>query len=312
MSQHICPSCNVELAGEVRFCPNCGHDFDKATTCPSCLYRNSSAANFCQQCGTQLRGAPAKRAQTESKIPVRSTAVVEVAPPPGKGITIEFPYSSAQTFGFAIQSAQAFSTFKQYGIDKKAIYRVTFEPSAMDSALELLDHLKNWKRRTVYVDGEKVTWDSVFSFAWCYEKRKSSFKPEFYCFGYEQEYQYNIWGCIQAHLPFARYSKWFCWGRWLNKNGDWEFDKDRIRHELQRALYPYRFCPAMNQEHIDDALSALPNVVNPNKDKNWEFVTHYFNEETPVRKGVSPKGLGALRDIGKRLRLRLPTPPNRR
>ena len=311
MPQQVCPSCNAELAGEVRFCPNCGHDFDKAATCPSCKYRNAGAANFCQQCGTPLRATTAKSAQTELKIPVASSAVVEVAPRPGKGITIEFPYSSAHTFALAIKSALSFSTFKQYGVDKKSIYRVSFDPNEMNSAIDLLEHLKNWRRRTVYLDGERVTWESVFSFAECYESRKSSIKPEFYCFGYEHEYRYNIWGCIQAHLPFARYSKWFCWGRWLNKKGDWEFDKERIRHDLQRKLYPYRFCPAMNQEHIEDALSALPNVVNPNKDKNWEFVTDYLHSGT-VHKGVAPKGFGALADMGKRMRLRLPKPPGQR
>jgi hypothetical protein len=311
MPQIVCPSCNADIADGVSFCPNCGHKFDKVATCPTCLYQNANGANFCQQCGTQLRETAGRLAQTETKIPVISKAVVEIAPTPGRGITIEFPYSSAQTFPSAFKSAKVFSTFKQYGVDKKAIYRVSFEPNEMNSAIELLDHLKNWRRRTVYLDGEKVTWESVFSFAECYEKRKSSFKPEFYCFGYEHEYQYNIWGCIQARLPFARYSKLFCWGRWLNKSGDWEFDKERMRQELQKILYSYRFCPAMNHEHIEDALSALPNVVNPNKDKNWEFVTNHY-DYGPVHKGVSPVGLGAIADIGKRMRLRLPKPPGQR
>jgi hypothetical protein len=128
---------------------------------------------------------------------------MEIEPPPANGITIEFPYSTAQAFDFAVASAKQFPTFQQYREDKKAVYRVTFDPLDMASALELVEYLKGWRRRVVYVDGEKVTWDSVFSFVWCYEKKKASFKPEYYCFGYENEYDINIWGCVQARLSFT-------------------------------------------------------------------------------------------------------------
>ena len=88
--------------------------------------------------------------------------------------------------------------------------------------MELVEHLKGWRKRVVYVDGEKVPWDSVFSFIWCFEKRKSSFKPDLYCFGYEDEWQINIWGCIRSDLPFTENANWCEWGHWVNKRGDWE------------------------------------------------------------------------------------------
>jgi hypothetical protein len=220
-----------------------------------------------------------------------------------------------------LDCAKKFPTFRQYGEGKKAIYRVTLDPQDMASAIELIEYLKGWRRRTVYVDGEKMTWDSVFSFMWCYERKKASFKPEIYCFGYENEYDFNVWGCIQAHMPFAENSQWFCWGNWLNERADWRFDKERIKHELQKGLYPYRYCPALQPKLIEDVLRALPDVVNPAKDSNWKFVERWHDESLPglvvkvnrfgfqekvVMKGVSPSGQGALRELGKRMRFRLP------
>jgi hypothetical protein len=247
--------------------------------------------------------------------------ISSIEPPPNDGITIEFPFSTAQSFDFAVEAARKFATFKQYGRDKKALYRITIQPNEMDLLTDLLEHMKGWRKRTVYVNGEKLTWDSVFAFGWCYEKKKASFKPEFYCFGYENEWQFNAWGCIQGNLPFTENAQWFCWGHWLNNKGDWKFDKERIGHELQKTLYRFRFCPALRPELIQDVLNALPDVVNPSKDKNWKFVERWGDEHLPglvvtlnrfgykedvVMKGVAPNGPGVIKEMAKRMRFSLP------
>lgn len=191
MSQSSCPACGKGLTNEFRFCPYCGYDLQKPIACPRCQYPNESNSKFCQECGAPLHDAVSSKSQNRGSAN-KQVVIVEIDPPPSNGITIEFPYSSAQSFDFALECAKQFPTFRQYGEDKKAIYRVTFDHQDMASALELVEHLKGWRRRVVYVDGEKVTWDSVFSFAWCYERRRASFKPEFYCFGYENEYELNL------------------------------------------------------------------------------------------------------------------------
>jgi len=319
MSPNTCPSCNAELNSDFRFCPSCGYDLKKPIVCPNCQYSNEYNSKFCQECGTALNST--SKAKYESKkLEPEPEIIVGIEPPPPNGITIEFPFSSAQSFDFAVETAQRFPTFKKYGQDKKAIYRVTVQSTEIHSLTELLEHLKGWRKRVVYINGEKVLWDSVFAFGWCYEKKKASFKPEFYCFGYENECQFNAWGCIQSNLPFTENAQWFCWGQWLNNKGDWRFDKERIGHELQKALYQYRFCPALQPELIQDVLKALPDVVNPIKDKNWKFVESWGDENAPglsviterygfkqkvVMKGVAPNGQGAIKEMVKRMKFKL-------
>lgn len=237
--------------------------------------------------------------------------VSSINPIPPKGVTIEFFYSTSANFDFAVAAAQKFKRFYQHGEGKKAVYRVTFGRDEMHIAVELVDFLKGWRKRAVYINGEKVTWDSVFSFGWCFKKRMSSFKPDFYCFGYENNYDINVWGCLQAHMPFHDRSQWFTWGRWLNKKGDWKFDKERIRHELQKNLYKYRFCPSIQLGLVQEVLNALPDQVNPNKDKNWIFVDTWdtstpgllrsFKQngytEEKVAIGVAPRGPEVIETI---------------
>ncbi len=292
-----CSACGGPLLAEFRFCPFCGREV-----------RASVAAS------PAVGGAtPPERESDHAGSGF--TVVVENATP-GQGITIEFPPTTAQSFEFALAEAQKLPGFHQVGGDKKALYRVTIDPRETESTLSLVEQMKGWRRRSVYVDGEKVPWDAVFGFLSCHERRRGSYRPDHYCFGYENEWEFNLWGCLKAGMPFTDHAHWFTWGRWLTKKGDWEFDKDRIRHELEKTLYRVRFCPAMQDSLAIAVLDALPDTVNPNRNHNWKFVQswdknaqglrivirdHGF-KQTVVMKGAAPNGRGAIEEIMMRLR----------
>jgi hypothetical protein len=267
--------------------------------------------------------APAKRTRTKAKPAEEPLEPIE--PPPSKGLTIEFPYSSSQTFPLALERARKYPTFKQFRNGKKAIYRVTFDASEMGMAFELIELLKGWRQRVVYIDGERKTWDSVFAFIWCYQRRQASYKPESHCFGEGEDHRLNLWGCAHTQLDFEENSDLFRIGHWLNKEGDWQIDKEQIRHRLNVDLYEYRFCPAMRPELIDDVLDALPDVVNPNKDKDWTFVESWdehleFPEALTIvtrehgyaskvaMAGACPNGRKGLRAVTKRMKHKVPVP----
>lgn len=243
-----CPKCGAEVdtdadpahIGDERdfaFCPNndclevINLKYDKYT----CVDENLSSLP-----PTLARRPPGNEPKQEPALSVK------IEPPPTTTITIEFPFSTSQTFDFAVSEAAKHPSFKQFGEGKKAVYRVTYERSDLIAATELLEYLKGWRRRVVYVGEQKVPWDSVFGFLWCFQRKQGCFKPEYYCFGYENEWEFNIWGCIQARLPFKEGAEWFCWGRFINDQGDWQFNKERICHEIQKNLHPYRFCPALD------------------------------------------------------------------
>ena len=73
-------------------------------------------------------------------------------------------------------------------------------------------------------------------------------------------------------MPFRAGAAWLTWGRWLTEDGDWQFDRERILHELRRSLHRYRFCPLLEMPFVENVVSALPAVVNPKRDRDWRFV----------------------------------------
>jgi hypothetical protein len=125
-------------------------------------------------------------------------------------------------------------------------------------------------------------------------------------------------------MAFSDREEWFSWGHWVGNSGDWEFDKQRIGHEVQRNLHEYRFCPALDLTRLEEVLAALPQKVNPARDNNWKFVEkwgdepgatlmvtlqRYGHKEKVAMRGVAPNGHGAIREIAKRVTFRLPQPP---
>jgi hypothetical protein len=206
----------------------------------------------------------------------KATIIETLPPPPITGITIEFPHNTAQTLESAIEEAKKIGSFDQFGTGKKAIYRISFPDDQVYKALTLVEHMRGWRKRIVYANGEKVAWDSVFDFVYCYERKLSSIKPEYYCFGYESEYDFNLWGCKETYFSFREGSQLFTFGKWLNKDGDWQFDKKMIKQELAKKLYALRYCPAMNPSLIQEVIDAFPSVVNPKTNKNWKFVEAHF------------------------------------
>lgn len=313
----ICHNCSTEVQEAFNFCPSCGSDFGRPIICKSCEYSNEFNSKFCQECGEALFE---KHKRSNPKGATGTFDISMIPEPSKKTITIEFPYTTAQSFDFAVNEAKKFDSFEQFGKDKKAIYRVSFSVEEVHIAKDLLEQLKGWRKRTVYDHGEKVQWDSVFSFSWSYQRKLSSFKPDYFCFGYENEWDFNIWGCVRANMPFNEHSQWFTFGRWLNNEGDWEFDKNRIKHELLKNLHPYRYCPALNPSLIEEVINALPEVINPKKNKNWKFIesysaennslvwttNEYGYEQTRYIKGVGPNGKAFLNDISDSIKRKLP------
>jgi hypothetical protein len=267
-----CNNCGNEIKKEYKFCPFCGLRLSLKIKCSYCNSENDRGAKYCHECGNEL---PHTKPPPKTESKAGNVNINIDIPIPDKGITIEFNRSSSATFEFAVNAARKFESYTEIGEGKKAKYRVTVNEDELEDLDELLESLKGWRNRHVYLNGEKVPWDSILQHTWCYARRKASYKPELFCFGYEQEYSFNLWGCMHTSLSFNEHSKLFQCGKWLNSKGDWEFDKNRIKFELNKELHQYRFCPAINFPLIIEILDVFPKKVNPKKDDNWKFVESY-------------------------------------
>ncbi len=356
MYESTCSDCGLVLKEEFNFCPNCGspvaHNgfstpevkiIDVLETTGGPLQVDVLAertglevkdilvhlltlelkSTVRQMAGKQFvlvksKPAHATPKQLEHRSPAKLGEGIEPTP---TSVTIEFRFSTSPSYEFAVEAAKKFEGYQATGRDKKVVHQVTVPFEEIESLRSLLEYLKGFRNRAVLLDGVKTLWDSVFSFMGCLDRKRESFKPELYCFGDVSSDNLNIVGCIHAMVPFNSYAAWCCYGRWLNEDGDWEFDKERIRFEIRKHLHTYKLCPALDLSRIEDFLAALPNIVNPLRDKTWKFVEQYGAENasgfkfkterygiemTATAKGAAPNGKDAVLEIGKKLKIKLP------
>jgi uncharacterized Zn finger protein (UPF0148 family) len=216
---------------------------------------------FCPYCGTQLiKQIDDKTLESENY----------------QELTIEFHHSTSASFPIALNEASQLKSFKLTGTGSKSIYKIKTTIDKVFDITRLIEKLKPIRKKFVYLNGELTDWEEMFSFIECFKERQSSYKPELFCYGRGEVTlldRTNIWGCIKA----PNHDLWGSWGKWLS-NKQWEFDKDRIRFELNKRLSNCRGCPAFSVHRIDNVLNALPATVDPFNDKNWTYRTTLMDE----------------------------------
>lgn len=245
--------------------------------CPSCGTENGSDASFCPKCGASLSIAD-QEVKVQFEIPT-------------SGIAIEFAESTSASFSKALGIAKATEGYETCMKGKKKWHFALYPSGQIAEALPLAESLKNLRNRCVYIDGEEKQWSEIFGFAWCVSQRATAYRPVEYCFG-RDENRLNPWGCKQSSMDWTEWANWFGYGKWdktglMGKKLQWKFDKQRIRHELETNLYPYRYCPFLKTKLSEAVLKHFPEIIVPDSDPNWEF--HYQYEETPGAVKIKPK-----------------------
>ena len=240
---------------------------NKVGRCPSCGVDVSGTAKFCPECGGSL-----------SEGTKQTPTAVEIAIP-DFGITVTFAESTAAGFPDALAMAKQLETYQEALRGGKRWYAVTAASENIQVLVGIAEKLRGLRNREVYVAGKKEDWDSVFGFVTCYSEREKSYRPVEYCFGAD-EGRLNIWGCQFAVPQWGSPADWCGFGKFLDGK-TFEFDHDRIKHELQRRVERARFCPHIRKRFIAAVLQRLPKRAKISGRGDWDYRETY--EDTDPR-----------------------------
>jgi hypothetical protein len=277
-----------------------------SVVCPSCKAEMSGDSKFCPKCGKAI-----------SQVEAESTTVAFQIP--STGYAIEFSESTAASFSAALEYARSAPSFTSCTRNKKIWYLASWPEDGFEKVAKLAQLLSGIRNRKSYHAGKEVSWDELFGFTWCAGERNTAYRPIEYCFG-KGENRVNPWGCKQAQMDWAEWSRWFSYGQFrrvglLKGAYIWVFDKERIRHEVMTNLHRFRYCPYLRNGLIEAVLHALPDEVDISPKSAWKYSQSY--EEVPgcikiveiertggieykneyYADGVRPRGLGPLEDV---------------
>lgn len=194
--------------------------------------------------------------------------------------TIRFGRSTSSNYNIAVEIASGFPTYIQKGEGKDILHEITFEEDQLDMFFELYDIVSRWKSTSIYLDGERIL-QGRDNFLWCFRNRNKAYDKEEYCFNLDDGNAHtdNYFGCRFINANPLSWKGLQGFGQ-MDKSGTFYVDKDRLQHELDVSLKEYGACPAFDYQRSLRLLEQIPNKIQPNKHRDWEYVTDYTDMGT--------------------------------
>jgi len=200
---------------------------------------------------------------------------------PAEGVSIEFAESTAATYELALKEASSAPNFQTIVRGTKKWFLATWPKYEFSKAIDLADNLKGMRNRKAYVDSKEIIWDELFGFLWCFKQRQAAFSPTVYCFGVGDS-AINLWGCKQIHMDWSNWAGWFSYGKFV-KDDIFQFDREKIAHELKTNLHQVRFCPSLRNTLIETVFKLLPEKIKVSKEGSWHYKEGYHQSPNSIK-----------------------------
>jgi hypothetical protein len=188
---------------------------------------------------------------------------------------IKFGKSSSKNYDQAVDLASRHPSYEKEKEGKSVTHTVVFSDDEIESFFELFELVGRWKSTSIYIDGELVTQTNFLN---CFKERTYSYSPNDYCHNKDDGHSFNdnYFGCQLLYEDPMKYNGLAGFGE-MRKDGTFIVNKDKLEHYLKNNARKYGACPAFDLNKMLRLLDAIPDKINPNRDKNWEYVTEYKN-----------------------------------
>lgn len=204
-------------------------------------------------------------------------------------ITVSFGFSTSNNYNLAVERAKAYPTYKATGEGKEVIHSVDFAFDEIDDLRSLLDLVGQWKSTTLYVDNKPVAFSEISAVLYCYHERQHAYDPKEYCYGRDDANSYNDndFGCRHCGVNPYAWNGLAGFGQ-MQKDGTFVVDKEKLTFTVEKNLNRYMLCPALDIQKIKNKIEAFPDAINPQKNRQWEYVTEW-NDEKEIAIAVKKK-----------------------
>lgn len=227
--------------------------------CDKCGGSITEGSKYCPHCGDPV---------TELDKPKDAISKNQVAQ-----VEISFGRSTSANYEHAVEICKKIESYKESGEGSSLRHSVTLPITEVDLILNIYELVGSFKSSRMLINGQFAKKSAlVYHGVGCFRNQQKAYNKEQYCFG-ENIYEFNIWGCKRLEMPFSEWGgSWLEYGS-LDDNGIWHFDKQRIRHELERSIHENELCPILNRTNIFETLDKIPNTIDPKSNPNWEYKT---------------------------------------
>ena len=208
----------------------------------------------------------------------------------------EFERTPSIHFSRAVELAQTYPEFTPL-IDERnvMIYRNMYRREDLLLFQEMFHLIKNWKGAKLYIKGERVAFDMLGLGISCYCKTVLSHNPPSLkgCQRFSKESGRGCLVCRRSYVSMEwnereiqKIPYWFSFGR-LDEHQVYRIDKENLESAVIGELIEYHYCPLINLGDVRSFVRALPDRIDPRKDREWRYTDRRNMQDevstTPVR-----------------------------
>jgi hypothetical protein len=195
-------------------------------------------------------------------------------------IKISFGKSTSKKRDEAISFIEKQDTFEKTEEKNDVIYSAFFDIEDIENLYTMLDYTSGWKSQKIELDGKPIHSTKLRNSLWCYKEKIQSGKSLDYCRTNEWDGSINKFGCKNFYFNELEQNSWREYGYIDTQKGEWIFDKEKIKKEIDRQFEQLNICPIFKPEKILKLFENIPDRVNPKTDTSWSFVDNNFNTWT--------------------------------
>lgn len=195
----------------------------------------------------------------------------------GTDVTISFGKSTSKNREEAINLAKSLPSYSVSGEGKDCIHTVEINTADISTLVAMLDLTKGWKSQKITVNGKSIHSGTLRDSIYCFKTKHETGAASDYC----KEKQYdtsrkNLFGCRRIEFKNLEGGRWLEYGYVDTRNGEWVFDKDAIRRDIEAQIEGIELCPLFDpkgvRSKIESEVNKLPDRVNPMSDNSWGFI----------------------------------------
>ena len=238
---------------------NDGGGYAPKLICDKCGVEIMLGSSFCPQCGDPVTEADEVRTPIEPSV---------------AKVILSFGHSTSHHYKRVVEICEKIPSYSKSGEEKDIRHEVTLPITEINLVLTIYNQIENWKSASMLINGRSSTRGDINASGMaCYQQRQHSRNIEQYCYVGAYNREDNIWGCRNLHMPTREWGEGWLSDGWMDQDGIWHFDKNKIRANLMAQSKRCEWCPVFNMARVLQQLEKIPSEINPRVDPDWEYRT---------------------------------------
>ncbi len=155
--------------------------------------------------------------------------------------------------------------------------KFTIDEDNVGNIFAFLDLTTGWKTQKIRIDEDISNSSELRGALRCFCEKTSKSTSLDYCRRGDYNSEVIKSGCRVFYFHEFESEEWRDYGFINTTKGEWIFDRDRIREQIEKEIDRLKYCPLLNVKKVRNLIKKLPERINPKTHHGWAFISQDYN-----------------------------------